>query len=109
MSNSNKSCNDQGHATNAAQFGTAAFGHLPRLDRGVRLLTPQGTLIVKLINESTVATPPPPSLIDSVESTPVSTASDTPVGSRGVSVHEEFASAPIADKDEEDEEDEENA
>lgn len=107
MSNSNKSCNDQGHATNASQFGTAAFGHLPRLDRGVRLLTPQGTLIVKLINESTVATPPPPNLIDSVESTPVSNASDTPVGSRDVSIHDEFTSAPIADKDEEDE-DEDN-
>ena len=89
MSNSNKPCGQEGLASNSAQFGTAAFGHLPRLDRGVRLLTPQGTLIVKLMNESTVSSPPPSSLIGSVESTPVS--------SRGSVTKER---APIADNDE---------
>lgn len=115
MSNSNKSCNSDGHAANSAQFGQAAFGHLPRLDRGVRLLTPQGTLIVKLINESSaVAAPPPVSVVGSVESTPART---TPSSSRPGSVvhhHEGESSvvvAPIADNeenvDEIDEEDEE--
>lgn len=100
MSNSNKPCSQEGHASNSAQFGTAAFGHLPRLDRGVRLLTPQGTLIVKLINESSVSSPPPSSLIGSVESTPVSsTASE----SRNGSVANEIERAPIADNDEDDE------
>lgn len=94
MSNSNKPCTENGHPANSAQFGTAAFGHLPRLDRGVRLLTPQGTLIVKLINESssTTVSPTPSqpgsSVIGSIESTPVSntSASQTPVSSRPNSV-----------------------
>ncbi len=107
MSNSNKPCTDQGHATNCAQFGNAAFGHLPRLDRGVRLLTPQGTLIIKLINEASISSPSPPSIIgSSVESTPVSNGSEgTPCKEAATIEHVRF-NAPIADEDEENEEEE---
>jgi len=107
MSNSNKPCTDQGHATNCSQFGDAAFGHLPRLDRGVRLLTPQGTLIIKLINESSITSSQTPSIIgSSVESTPVKYVSEVTPSKEEVPVtndHVKF-NAPIADEDEEIEE-----
>lgn len=51
MSNSNKPCTENGHQTNTQQLGQAAFGHLAKLDRGIRIMTPQGTLIIKLENE----------------------------------------------------------
>jgi hypothetical protein len=50
MSNSNKPCTDQGNQPNAQQFGQAAFGNLAKLERGIRLVTPQGTLVIKLEN-----------------------------------------------------------
>ncbi len=133
MSNSNKPCTEHGHASNSAQFGNAAFGHLPRLDRGVRLLTPQGTLIVKLINESAVVTPTPtpapapasqpaatattttdganeatPTMSETAHEAASSTGncSDTSTRSRPESVNEDDADAPIADHEDEEENDE---
>ena len=57
MSNSNKPCTENGHQTSSTQFGNVTFGHLPKLERGVRIMTPQGTLIVKLENETLNETP----------------------------------------------------
>lgn len=53
MSNSNKPCTEQGNQPNAQQFGQAAFGSLTKLERGIRLMTPQGTLVIKLENPET--------------------------------------------------------
>ena len=50
MSNSNKPCTEQGNQPNAQQFGQAAFGNLSKMERGIRLMTPQGTLVIKLEN-----------------------------------------------------------
>lgn len=57
MSNSNKPCTENGHQASSTQFGSVSFGHLPKLDRGVRIMTPQGTLIIKLENETLSDTP----------------------------------------------------
>lgn len=46
MSNSNKPCTEAGNQPSSSQFG-----NLAKLERGVRLMTPQGTLIIKLENE----------------------------------------------------------
>ena len=54
MSNASKPCTEQGHAVpgnNSTQLGAMSFGGLPKLERGARIKTPQGTLIVKLENE----------------------------------------------------------
>ena len=50
MSNANKPCMEQGNQPNAKEFGQAVFGNLAKLDRGIRLMTPQGTLVIKLEN-----------------------------------------------------------
>ncbi|CAF0918137.1 unnamed protein product [Brachionus calyciflorus] len=52
MSNSNKPCTEQGNQPSAQQFGQAVFGNLPKLDRGIRLMTPQGILVIKLENNT---------------------------------------------------------
>lgn len=52
MSNSNKPCTETGHQSNTQQLGQAAFGHLQKLERGIRIMTPQGTLVIKLENEA---------------------------------------------------------
>jgi hypothetical protein len=57
MSNSNKPCTEAGHQPNSTQLGNVTFGNLPKLERGARIKTPQGTLIIKLENETTVDTP----------------------------------------------------
>lgn len=57
MSNSNKPCTESGNQPASTQFGNVAFGNLPRLERGVRIMTPQGTLIIKLENETLTETP----------------------------------------------------
>lgn len=57
MSNSNKPCSETGHQSNVLELGKAAFGHLPKLDRGIRILTPQGTLVIRLENEAAPSTP----------------------------------------------------
>ena len=57
MSNSNKPCTETGHQSNVLELGKAAFGNLPKLDRGIRIMTPQGTLVIKLENESQPAVP----------------------------------------------------
>lgn len=49
MSNSNKQCNESGHQPANAPM-VNPFGHLAKLERGARILTPQGTLIIKLEN-----------------------------------------------------------
>ena len=51
MSNSNKPCNENGHQPSSVQFNPAVFSNLAKLERGVRILTPQGVLTVKLDNE----------------------------------------------------------
>lgn len=57
MSNSNKPCTEAGHQPNSTQLGNVTFGGLPKLERGARIKTPQGTLIIKLENETSVDTP----------------------------------------------------
>jgi len=57
LSNSNKPCTEAGHQPSSTQFGNVTFGNLPKLEKGVRIMTPQGTLIMKLENEQIVDTP----------------------------------------------------
>ncbi len=57
MSNSSKACTESGHSSQAQLPTAGLFGHLAKLERGIRIATPQGNLIIKLENE---APPPPP-------------------------------------------------
>ena len=58
MSNASKPCTENGHqSSNPTQFGNVSFGHLPKLEKGVRIMTPQGTLTIKLENETLSDTP----------------------------------------------------
>lgn len=57
MSNSNKPCTESGNQPAVTQFGSTSLSSLPKLDRGIRILTPQGNLIIKLENEVLTETP----------------------------------------------------
>lgn len=48
MSNSNKSCNESGHPQPTTNGLASAYG---KLERGVRIVTPQGNLLIKLESE----------------------------------------------------------
>jgi hypothetical protein len=57
MSNSSKVCSESGHSQQAQQPTTSLFGHLAKLERGIRIATPQGNLIIKLENEAPAPAP----------------------------------------------------
>ena len=71
MSNSNKPCTETGHQPNTQQLGQAAFGHLAKLDRGFRIMTPQGTLVIKLESEV-----PAPVIVNSGSNADISASSN---------------------------------
>lgn len=54
MSNSKQPCTESGNATS---FGSVSLSNLPKIDRGIRIHTPQGNLIIKLENEVLTETP----------------------------------------------------
>lgn len=54
MSNSKQPCTESGNATS---FGSISLSNLPKIDRGIRIHTPQGNLIIKLENEVLTETP----------------------------------------------------
>ena len=54
LSNSKQPCTESGNATS---FGSVTLSNLPRIDRGIRIHTPQGNLIIKLENEVLTETP----------------------------------------------------
>lgn len=54
MSNSKQPCTESGNATS---FGSVSLNNLPKIDRGIRIHTPQGNLIIKLENEVLTETP----------------------------------------------------
>jgi hypothetical protein len=49
LSNTNKPCTETGHQTQPTT--QSMFNHLPKLEKGIRINTPQGNLIIKLENE----------------------------------------------------------
>jgi hypothetical protein len=69
MSNGNKPCTETGHSPQATQPPTSLFAHLAKLERGIRIATPQGNLIIKLENEAA----PPPQAVDTNGGEEVST------------------------------------
>lgn len=54
MSNSKQPCTESGNVTS---FGSVSLNNLPKIDRGIRIHTPQGNLIIKLENEVLTETP----------------------------------------------------
>lgn len=54
MSNAKQPCTEAGNVT---AFGAVTLSNLPKLDRGIRIHTPQGNLIIKLENEILSETP----------------------------------------------------
>lgn len=54
MSNSKQPCTESGNVTS---FGSVTLNNLPKIDRGIRIHTPQGNLIIKLENEVLTETP----------------------------------------------------
>jgi hypothetical protein len=54
VSNSKQPCTESGNVT---AFGSVSLSNLPKIDRGIRIHTPQGNLIIKLENEVLSETP----------------------------------------------------
>ena len=66
ISNANKPCTESGHPS-AIAANSSAFVHLTKLERGIRIATPQGNLIIKLENEPVAVSSPTPTTESSAE------------------------------------------